>query len=238
MNSAPYFDRLGEAYAVVDGLPDHQVTLDIEQISVGPDIQIGVHQGEYRAPTDWDALTLTPDIWLSLCPAYIEIIPPLVENWEAYGIELFWHLDGRITSRYEMAMAHLFNLSGEQAEHLFGMRGDDEEDTRTDKQVFLERILAFLRDNEQEVTVGTGHLTRDELLEHGISLPADEGDARRESAELPETVTETVGAKTPPDVHTGFGVTALESERPGAETMDTEASGAMVDPIVHQQSTK
>jgi hypothetical protein len=216
MSTGPYFERLGEAYAVIGGIPDQQITLDIEQVSIAPDMtSIGVSGGRYLEPSNWDGLVLTPDIWLSLCPAYIDIVWPLVENRETYGIEAFWQIEGRFTSRFELAMAHLFNVSPEDAEDLFGMRGDDEMDDRSDKQVFLDRITAFLQDNGQEVTIGSGHVDQHEMLEHGI--------APVESA---------------PAVQTGFAATALESDTPGAETLETEASATAVSPVVHEQSVE
>ena len=238
MSSIPYFDRLSEAYAVLDGIPDLQVTLDIEQVGVAPNMQtIGVNQGRYTAPGDWSAMVLTPDIWLSLCPAYIEIVEPLIESWEDYGIEVFWRIEGRTTSRFEVAMAHLFNLSYEAAENLFGMRGDDEADGRSDKQVFLDRVLAFLRENGQNITIGTGHLTQEEMQEHGISLP--EKTAADADAALPsEKERDTSSDETSPAIHSGFAVVASETDTPGAETFDTEASAATVNPVVHQESTE
>jgi hypothetical protein len=54
-----------------------------------------------------------------------------------------------------------------------------------------------------------------EMLEHGI--------APVESA---------------PAVQTGFAATALESDTPGAETLETEASATAVSPVVHEQSVE
>lgn len=237
MRSPPYFERLAEAYAVVDGIPDHQITLDIEHISIAPDmVSIGVSEGRYIEPTDWDALVLTPDIWLSLCPPYIDITWPLLENWPSYGVETFWRIEGRLTGRFEIAMAHLFNLTYELAEDLFGMRGNDEMDRRSDKQVFLDRIAAFLRDNGQELTVGSGHVEQHEMLEHGISLPegmtADPADAvnPETEAQAEEKAGSTSG------IQTGFAALALESDTPSAETFDSEASATAVTPVDHEQS--
>jgi hypothetical protein len=239
MHADPYFERLSEAYAVVDGIPDHQITLDIEQISIAQDMQsIGVSEGRYLEPSNWDALVLTPDMWLSLCPPYIDIVWPLFENRESYGVEAFWRIEGRLTSRFELAMAHLFNLSHDDAEEIFGMRSDDEADSRSDKQVFLDRITAFLQYNGQEVTVGSGHVDQQEMLEHGISLPerttADSADAlnaetESQSEEKPDSTS---------DTKTGFAALALESDTPGVETFDTEASATAVSPIVHEQSVE
>lgn len=214
MSTEPYFDRLGEAYAVIGGIPDQQVTLDIEQVSIAPEMaSLGVNEGRYLEPANWEGLVLTPDIWLSLCPAYIDIVWPLIENRDAYGIEAFWQIEGRFTSRFELAMAYLFNVSPEDAEDLFGMRGDDEMDERSDKQVFLDRITAFLQDNGQEVTIGSGHVDQQEMLEHGIA-PAESASA----------------------VKTGFAAAAMENDTPGAETLETEASATTVSPVVHEQS--
>jgi hypothetical protein len=239
MYSAPYFERLGEAYAVVDGIPDHQITLDIEQINVGPDMSsIGVQDGRYIEPTNWDGLILTPDIWLSLCPPYIDIVWPLLENRESYGVEVFWSIEGRLTGRYEIAMAHLFNLNHDVAEDLFGMRGDDETDNRSDKQVFLDRIAAFLRDNGQELTVGSGHVDQHEMLEHGIS-PSDSMTADPAGAFNPKKEAQAEkNAESTSGVQTGFAALALENDAPGAETFDTEASATAVTPIVQEQSVE
>jgi hypothetical protein len=231
MRSDPYFERLAEAYAVVDGIPDHQITLDIEQVSMTPDMaSIGIGEKGYVEPGNWDALVLTPDIWLSLCPPYIDIVWPLVENWEDFGVEVFWRIEGRLTGRFEIAMAHLFNLSYEAAEDIFGMRGDDETDSRSDKQVFLDRIAEFLQDNGQELTVGSGHVDEDEMLEHGISL--SEGMKVKAPAQAEEKAQTT----SPSRVQTGFAAMALENDTPGAETFDTEASATAVTPIDHEQS--
>lgn len=158
MHSGPDVQRLREAYAVVDGIPDVQVTLDIEQLRMPPGtVTLGMADGRYLAPDQWDELVLTPDIWLSLCPACIDAVQPLIEHWEPYGIEVFWRIDGRRTSRFEIAMAHLFALTHEQAEDLFGMRSDDESGTQSDKQVFLDRIAGFLRGQGQDVQASPAH---------------------------------------------------------------------------------
>ncbi|TFV95474.1 hypothetical protein E4K72_17805 [Oxalobacteraceae bacterium OM1] len=201
MRTGPDLPRLREAYAAVDGIPDTQVTLDIEGVRMPPgDSTIGIVDGRYRAPDDWDGLVLTPDVWLSLSPGCVDAVRPLVEDWGDYGIEMFWRIDGRTTSRFEVAMSHLFGLSYEQAEDLFGMRSDDEDDGRSDKQVFLDRIAAFLQAQDQDAAV------------------PERGDVAQ--------------------VHTGFAVLASQSETPGAETFDTEASASAVNPIVHEQSVE
>ncbi len=239
MRPAPYFERLSEAYAVIDGIPGHQITLDIEQVSVAQDmLSIGINEGQYIAPTNWDSLVLTPDMWLSFCPAYIDIVLPLLENWESYGIEAFWRIEGRMTSRFEVAMAHLFNLSEEEAEGLFGMRGDEEAYTRSDKQVFLDRITTFLNENGQKVTIGSGHIEQDEMLEHGISLPgktaakAVDADNAKIKTQQGKKATSTLGMRT------GFAALALENDAAGAETFDTEAAGTTVSPINQEQSVE
>jgi hypothetical protein len=217
MRPAPYFDRLSEAYAVIDGIPDQQITLDIEQVSIAHDmVSIGVNEGRYMAPTNWDALVLTPDIWLSLFPPYIELVLPLLENWGTYGIEAFWRIEGRMTSRFEVAMAHLFNLSEEDAEDLFGMRSDEEKHG-SDKHLFLARITTYLAKHGQEVTVGTGHLDQDEMREHGIALPDEMTD-------------------TALGIQTGFAALAVESQVLGAETFSTEAAATTVSPMNEEQS--
>jgi hypothetical protein len=170
MPPTPYFDRLSEAYAVIGGIPDHQITLDIEQVSIAQDmVSIGMTEKGYVAPSNRDGLVLPPDIWLSLCPAYIDMVFPLLEHRASYALEAFWRIDGRLTSRFEVAMAHLFNITEEAAEELFGMRGEEETDNRSDKQVFLDRISSYLAQHGQELTVGLGHIEQDEMLEHGIS---------------------------------------------------------------------
>lgn len=237
MPLAPYFERLSEAYAVIDGIPDHQITLDIEQVRIAPDTaSIGINEGRYIAPTDWDALILTPDIWLSLCPPYIDIVLPLLESWGSYGIEAFWRIEGRTTSRFEVAMAHLFNVTEEDAEDLFGMRSDEEADSRTDKQVFLDRICAFLANNGQELTVGSGYIDQDEVLEHGISLPEKTAakDARAGNAKFDAQLEKKTNSTS--GVQTGFAALALENNAPGPETFDTEAAGTTVNPINQEQA--
>ncbi|HZW13142.1 MAG TPA: hypothetical protein VFF81_08130 [Noviherbaspirillum sp.] len=239
MQPVPYFERLSEAYALVDGIPDHQVTLDIERLSIPPEtLSIGMNNGSYIAPPDWSALVLTPDIWLSQAPPYIDIVEPLIENWEPYGVEMFWRIEGRITSRFEIAMANLFNLTHELAEELFGMRSDDEADDRSDKQVFLDRIITFLLANGEAVTIGTGHIAQHEMREHGISIP--DGVTAAPAQILPAEMrskTEASG-NSPPRIQTGFGILASESDAPGVETLDTEASPSAVSPIVHEQSVE
>lgn len=231
MRSDPYFERLAEAYAVVDGIPDHQITLDIEQVSIAPEMtSIGISERGYVEPSNWDALILTPDIWLSLCPPYIDIVWPLIENWEAFGVEVFWRVEGRLTGRFEIAMAHLFNLSSEASQDIFGMRGDDEMDSRTDKQVFLDRIAEFLQENGQELTVGSGHVDENEMLEHGISIPEET------TAEARDRTEEKTNTSSSSGVQTGFAALAMESDTPGTETFDTEASATSSTPIVHEQS--
>lgn len=239
MRSDPYFERLSEAYAVISGIPDHQVTLDIERVSITQDApSIGMNGQDYLPPSDWDTLVLTPDIWLSLCPAYIDIVEPLIETWEPYGVEVFWRIERRITSRFEVAMAYLFNLSQDLAEDLFGMRGDNEMDDRSDRQVFLDRILAFLQGNGEAVTVGIGHVEQQEMIEHGISVaePESDGSERHSPAELGSRMKESVGSALP--IQTGFAVLAMESDTPGPETFDTEASGTTVSPIVQEESVE
>lgn len=235
----PYYERLAEAYAIVDGIPDHQVTLDIERISIAPEMEsIGVNEGRYIEPSNWDGLVFTPDIWLSLCPPYIDVVWPLIENRSSPAVEVFWRIEGRLTGRFEIAMAHLFNLSYEAAEDLFGMRGDDEIDNRSDKKVFLDRIAAFFRDNGQAFTVGLGHVDQDEMLEHGISpsnsLAADAADSTHLNMESHAEEK----ADTSSDIQTGFAALALENDNPGIETFDTEASATSVSPILHEQSVE
>lgn len=239
MHSAPYFERLSEAYAVVGGIPDHQVTLDIERVSIAADaMSIGVNGRRYIAPADWDGLVLTPDIWLSLCPPYIEIVEPLIEKWEPYGLEVFWRIENRLTSRFEIAMAHLFNLTPELAEDLFGMRADDEIGSRSDRQVFLDRVLMFLKANGEEVSVGIGHVDQDEMLEHGISMPEKAPSDIAEAA-IPDKEARTKNAvDRPPPMRTGFAALAMENDTPGPETFDTEASATTVNPVVHEQSVE
>lgn len=217
MRPAPYFDRLSEAYAVIDGIPDQQITLDIEQVSIAHDmVSIGVNEGRYMVPTNWNALVLTPDIWLSLFPPYIELVLPLFENWGPYGIEAFWRVEGRMTSRFEVAMAHLFNLSEEDAEDLFGMRSNEETHS-SDKQLFLARLTTYLAKHGQEVTVGTGHIDQDEMREHGIALP--------------EEMTTTASG-----IETGFAALALESDVLDAETFATETAATTVNSVNEEQS--
>ena len=235
--TTPYFDRLGEAYAIVDGIPNHQITLDIEQVSIAQDmLSIGISGGRYIEPTNWDALVLTPDMWISLCPAYIDIVWPLLENWEFFGVETFWRIEGRMTSRFEVAMGHLFNLTQEEAEDLFGMQSDDEIDGRSDKQIFLDRITDFLRKNGQEVTVGTGHIDQDEMLEHGISLPearADQpaGVVNAKAESQPEGKTD--GTL---EIQPDFAAQAPEAEIAEAEALNTEASASIANATDQEQS--
>lgn len=234
----PYFERLSEAYAVVGGIPDEQVTLDIESVIIAPDVRtIGISGGRYIAPESWDALVLTPDIWLSLCPPYIEIVEPLIEQWEAYGLEVFWRIENRLTSRFEIAMAHLFNLTPTLAEDLFGMRSDDEMDGRSDKQVFLERIDAFLQENGREVNVGVGHVEPHEMLEHGITPPERSASGNDTLAAETKSKSRKAATKALP-IQTGFAVLAMENDTPGPETFDTEASATTVNPVIHEQSVE
>jgi hypothetical protein len=239
MRPAPFFERLSEAYAVIDGIPNHQITLDIEQVSAAQEmLSIGVNDGRYMEPTNWDALILTPDMWLSLCPAYIDLVWPLLENWESFGVEVFWRIEGRVTSRFEVAMAHLFNLTQDEAEILFGMRSDDELDGRSDKQVFLDRIIAFLKERGQEVTVGTGHIDQDEMLEHGISLLEPVSSNADETVNAKTLSSSQKKAHSPLGIQTGFAALAFETDVPGAETFDTEAAATTVNPIIQEQSVE
>jgi hypothetical protein len=239
MRPAPYFDRLSEAYAVIDGIPDQQITLDIEQVRIADDmVSIGMNEGRYLAPTNWDALVLTPDIWLSLFPPYLDLVMPLLENWGPYGIEAFWRVEGRMTSRFEVAMAHLFNLPEEDAEDLFGMRGEEETDTGSDKQLFLARITAYLAKNGQEVTVGTGHIDQEEMREHGMALAeraaaiSDEAKHAQIRSHSDEMADMSSG------MQTGFAALALENEALGAETFATEAEATTVSPAKEEQSVE
>jgi hypothetical protein len=237
MNTSPYFDRLAEAYAILEGIPDEQVTLDIEMVSIAPEMaSIGVKDGRYVEPANWDAMVITPDMWLSLCPPYIDVVWPLIENWPAHGIEVFWRIDDRLTGRFEIAMAHLFNLSSESAEDVFGMRGDDELDDRSDKQVVLDRIAAFLTENGQQLTVGTGHIAQDEMVEHGITPGGNDIADNAETAQAHAAAQ--AGSDRSAEAHTGFSAMALESDAPGAETLTTEAAGTSTSPVVAEQSVE
>ena len=230
MRSTPDYERLGEAYAVIDGIPDDQITLDIERFSVPGDVQsIGMNEGRYLPPTDWNALVLTPDVWLSLEPRYLGLVQPLIEYRESYGAELFWRIEGRLTSRFEVAMAYLFKLSEELAEDLFGMRGEDEADNRSDKQVFLDRIRAFLRKSGQAVDVGIQDAEQQKRQETTEANHSEDS-----PGELPSN--REVAAERSQHIQSGFAVMASEDDTPGAETFDSEAAASMTDPIVHAQS--
>lgn len=141
------FEKLKEAYAIIDGIPANKFRLEALLKKYDPE--------HLRCGTIACAAG-----WLSLHPTFASKIKPEVVNVNPVGVVPCWKLqwtvqDGRgpfQTSYYRLAMSKLFGLP--PTVDLFrpvdiGERTDSTGRRRSDKEIWLHRVRMFLAAHNQ-----------------------------------------------------------------------------------------
>jgi len=134
MDTAPNFELLKDAYAIIDGIPETAIDLDKLVSSRGESLEKGT--------------VCSPAGWLAQHPQFIDLGLSLSED----DTQLL--LDGEAPAEASPAeiLAKVFSLALADAEHLFGDRntytlGDDS--GLSDKRLWLREMRDYLKQHGQ-----------------------------------------------------------------------------------------
>jgi hypothetical protein len=134
MNTAPNFELLKDAYAIIDGIPETAIALDKLQTAKGETLDRGT--------------VCSPSGWLAQHPQFMALGLSLSED----GDQLCFNGEPVETGTEALIMAQIFGLQPVEAEHLFDTRstyslGDDS--GLSDKRLWLREVREFLKAHGQ-----------------------------------------------------------------------------------------